>query len=132
MFVRVCVSPPRLSIGTGRRCCIAHWSNIQLTRVELSTPDAAIEITSEKVTTSTLPHLGFGARGVWKRRDRKIVGREEPRKTSGGQATTRSTTGQPVDGQKTRKLKSESVEESNRWKQSRQEPRNEERRENVR
>ena len=56
MFVRVCVSPPRLLIGTGRRRCIAHWSNVQLTRVELSIPDAAIEIASEKVTASTLPH----------------------------------------------------------------------------
>ena len=28
---------------------------------------------------------------MWKRRDRKIVGREEPKKTSGGLATIRST-----------------------------------------
>ena len=69
---------------------------------------------SENETKSTLPHLGFGARGVWKRRDRKIVGREEPRKTSGGQATARATTGQPVDDQKKRKLRTSSAEVSNR------------------
>ena len=96
MFVRVCVSPPRLLIGTGRRCCIAHWSNIQLTRVELSIPDAAIEIASEKVTASTLPHLGFGARGVWKRRGRKIVGRDEPRGLHWTRRQQNYNTGQPI------------------------------------
>ena len=75
MFVFLSVSPPRLSIGTGRRCREGHWSNIQLTRVELSTPDAAIEIASEKVTASTLPQTGFRASGVWKRRDKENSGK---------------------------------------------------------
>ena len=41
-------------------------------------------------------------------------------------------TGQPVDEQKTCKLETSSVEESNRPRQSNQEPRNENRRERVR
>ena len=40
--------------------------------------------------------------------------------------------GQPVDEQTTRKLESSAVEESERPRQSRQEPRDENRRENVR
>ena len=84
MFVFVCASPPRLSVGTGRCRRSAYWSNIQLTRGELPTLDAAIKITSEKGNANTLPHLGFGARGVRKRRGKEVKGRDEPKKTSGG------------------------------------------------
>ena len=101
----VCVSSPRLSIGTGRRCREGHWSNIQLTRVELSTPDAAIEIASEKVNAATLPHLGFGAGGVWKRRDEERRKRRAGRKTTLDKRPNDYNTGQPLDEQTTRKPK---------------------------
>ena len=52
-------------------------------------------------------------------------GKRRARRTSGGQATNIYNTGQPVDEQKTRKLKESSVEESNRRGQDRQEPRDE-------
>ena len=67
---------------------------------------------------------------------RKRGKRRAGRKTSGGHLVNKRhkiyNTGQPVDGQKTRKLESSAVEESERPRQSRQEPRNENRRENVR
>ena len=69
----------------------AHWSNIQLTRVELSTPDATTKI-GEKRRNTALPQLGFGAEGVWKSRDKERRKRRAGRKTSGGQSDRRSTT----------------------------------------
>ena len=68
---------------------------------------------------------------------REKGGREEPKnKTSGGHLVDKRLkiyyAGQTVDEQTTRKLKSNSVEESERPRQNRQEPRDENRRENVR
>ena len=74
---------------------------------------------------------------MWKRRDEER-GEEKSRenKTSGGHLVDKRlkiyNAGQPVDEQTTRKLKSSSVEESERPRQNRKEPRNEDRRENVR
>ena len=71
---------------------------------------------------------------MWKRRDEKKGGREEPGKediwwTSDNKIYN---AGQPVNEKTTRKLESSAVEESKRPRQSKQEPRNEERKENVR
>ena len=69
---------------------------------------------------------------MWKRRDEEKGGREEPRRHLVDKRLKIYYAGQPVDEQTTRKLRSSSVEESERPRQNRQEPRNENRRENVR
>ena len=118
--------------GRHRRCSQVHWSNIQLTRIELSTPDATTEIVTS---------------GKRKPRFHKLVselvacGRDETRKRGRDEPEQRHlvdkrhkiyNTGQPLDVQKKRKLKSSAIEGSNRPRQSRQEPRSDERKENVR
>ena len=119
--------------GRRHRACQVHWSTIQLTRVELSTPDAKTKIVTSCERKPRFHKLVS---------ELVVCGRDETRK--GGKRRAGRTrhlvdkrlkiyyAGQPVDEQTTRKLKSSSVEESERPRQNRQEPRDENRRENVR
>ena len=70
---------------------------------------------------------------MWKSRDKK-KGEEKSRRNSVWWTRRQKiyNTGQPVDEQKTRKLKTSSVEASNRRRQNRQEWRNEDKQEKVR
>ena len=103
-----------------------HKSNIQLTRVELSTLDVTTKFVKSSKEESSNPrfhNLVSELEGAWKSRDKEKGGREEPEGQSGGQATKIYNTGQTVDELKARKLKESSVEESNRRGPDRQEPR---------
>ena len=93
--------------GRRHRCREEHWSNIQLPQVELSTPDAATKVVTSCERKSALPQTGFGASGMWKRRDEE-KGEEKSRKediwwTSGEQATQdlqyRTASGRTEDAQ---------------------------------
>ena len=111
----------------------AHWSNIQLTRVELSTLDATTRIEEScRRRNTALPQLGFGAKGVWKSRDKERGKRRAGGKHLVDKATNIYNAGQPVDEQKTRKLKASSVGVSDIRRQNRQERRNGKRQEKVR
>ena len=95
-----CVLTPRLTIGTTSPPSAAHSSNLQLTRVELSTREATRGIDKsrkEKLVNTALPQSGFGAEGARKSRD-EDRGREEPKDKRGGQSDKNIyNTGRPLD-----------------------------------
>ena len=69
---------------------------------------------------------------MWKSRDKERGKRRARGKRLVDKRQKIYNTGQPVDEQKTRKLKTSSVEASNRRRQNRQERRNEDKQEKVR
>ena len=110
--------------GRRHRARQVHWSNFQLTRVELSTPDAKTKIVTRCERKPRFHKLVSELVACGRDETRK-GGREEPRRlhwTSDKRTTTQDS---PLDEQKTRKLKTNSVVASERPRQSSQEPRNE-------
>ena len=100
-----CVLTPRLTIGTTSPPSAAHSSNLQLTRVELSTREATRGIDksrNEKLVNTALPQSGFGAEGARKSQD-EDRGREEPKERHLDKATKhlqrRTTIGRAKDAQ---------------------------------
>ena len=95
LIVFLVASTPRLTIWI--RCCSrsAHWSNFQLTRVELSTLNSTTEIvisSKEKLITPRFHNLVLELEGVWKSRDKERGKRGAGGTTFGGQGDKRSTT----------------------------------------
>ena len=91
------VSTPRPNVsGPVEACAVKHWSNIQLTRVELSTlATSTTRLTSDKSIEKPRFHILVSELEACGRVETRKGGRDEPKVDI---ATKIYNRGQPVDG----------------------------------